>query len=99
MAIPISLLWKVQITCRQRLALVGIFSLAVITMAFAIVRVTVISLLTNQPDVSWLFLWSFIEQTVGGFSLACSPLSFQLQQSILRCYGDLRRLTRYKQQL
>lgn len=67
MAIPISLLWKVQITFRQKVALAGIFSLAVITMSFAIIRVTVISTLTEQPDVSELYMWSSIEQTVGGF--------------------------------
>ncbi|SLM34725.1 hypothetical protein LPUS_00159 [Lasallia pustulata] len=63
-SIPISLLWKVEITVKQKVALAGIFSLAVITMTFAIVRVTVISILTQQPDVSWLYIWSFVEQTV-----------------------------------
>ena len=75
-SIPISLLWKVEITVKQKVALAGIFSLAVITMTFAIVRVTVISILTQQPDVSWLYMWSFVEQTVGEFAPARTPLTF-----------------------
>jgi hypothetical protein len=45
--------------------LIGIFSLTVITTLFAIVRVTVISSLTRQPDPSWAYMWSAIEQCIG----------------------------------
>ncbi|KAL8837434.1 MAG: hypothetical protein Q9170_002518 [Blastenia crenularia] len=64
MAIPISMLWRVQMSLRKKIALVGIFSLAVITTVFAIVRVTSISALTKQPDTSWSYMWSSIEQCV-----------------------------------
>ncbi|KAI0514353.1 hypothetical protein F5B22DRAFT_611247 [Xylaria bambusicola] len=62
--IPISLVWNVQIPTRRKMALIGIFSLVLVTIAFAIVRVVVVSELTHQPDVSWLYLWSAIEQGV-----------------------------------
>lgn len=65
MAIPISMLWKVQMSSRKKVALVAIFSLAIITCVFAIVRVTVISTLTRQPDTSWSYMWSSVEQCVG----------------------------------
>lgn len=93
MAIPISLLWKVQITLRQKVALAGIFSLAIITISFAIIRVTVISVLTEQPDVSWLYMWSFVEQTVGGFSPAWIPLALHHHHNMLDCYAVPSRLT------
>ncbi|KAL9002678.1 MAG: hypothetical protein Q9188_004404 [Gyalolechia gomerana] len=64
MAIPIGMLWKVQMSLRKKLALVGIFSLAVITTIFAIVRVTSISALTHQPETSWSYMWSSIEVCV-----------------------------------
>ena len=65
MAIPINMLWRVQMSLRKKTALVGIFSLAIITCVFAIVRVTVISTLTRQADPSWLYMWSSVEQCVG----------------------------------
>ena len=65
MAIPISMLWRVQMSFSRKAALVGIFSLAVITCVFAIVRVTVISTLTRQPDTSWSYMWSSVEQCIG----------------------------------
>lgn len=40
----------------KKLALTGIFSLVVITMVFAILRVTLISKLTKQPDTSWSYM-------------------------------------------
>jgi len=50
---------------RKKLALIGIFSLVIITMVIAIVRVAVISALTRQPDTSWSYMWSSIEQCIG----------------------------------
>ena len=68
MAIPINILWKVRISLPRKLALSGIFSLVIITMAFAILRVSVISAEADQSELSWLQTWSFIEQSVGQFS-------------------------------
>ena len=76
MAIPISMLWRVQMSFSKKAALVGIFSLAVITCVFAIVRVTVISTLTRQPDTSWSYMWSSVEQCIGMRLL----LPFQIRQ-------------------
>ncbi|KAL8927555.1 MAG: hypothetical protein Q9208_002360 [Pyrenodesmia sp. 3 TL-2023] len=64
MAIPFSMLWKVQMSLRKKVALGSVFSLTVITTVFAVVRVTSVSALTKQPDPSWSFMWSSIEQCV-----------------------------------
>ena len=58
------MLWKVQITLRQKLALGGVFSLTIFIMIFAIIRVVVVSGNSHQPDQTWLYLWTSIEQTV-----------------------------------
>ena len=59
------MLWPVQMSIRKKLALIGIFSLVIITMAIAVVRVAVINALTRQPDTSWSYMWSSIEQCIG----------------------------------
>ncbi|KAI9787411.1 MAG: hypothetical protein M1835_002766 [Candelina submexicana] len=61
MAIPISMLWRSQMSLRKKLVLAGIVSLTVITTVFAIVRVTSVSALSRQPDAPWANMWSFIE--------------------------------------
>lgn len=70
MIIPLALLWNVQIMWQKKLAFLGIFFLVIITMVFAITRVAVVSVLTGQPDTTWLYLWSSIEQCVGMSSSA-----------------------------
>ena len=62
--IPFVILWQVRIPLTKKLALTGIFSLVVITMLFAILRVTLISKLTKQPDTSWSYMWNSIEQNI-----------------------------------
>ncbi|APA11372.1 hypothetical protein sscle_07g061420 [Sclerotinia sclerotiorum 1980 UF-70] len=66
MAIPFCILWTVRLSQKRKLAFAGIFSLAVITMIFAIVRVAVNigSPHSTLFDQSWLYTWSLIEQTV-----------------------------------
>lgn len=64
MLVPVNLLWKVRLSIRKKLALGGIFSVTVIIMVFAIVRVIVISSYSPQPDQSWLYMWSSVEQAV-----------------------------------
>ena len=43
MSMPISILWNVRISLKRKFLLGGLFSLVVITMVVAIVRVTVVS--------------------------------------------------------
>lgn len=87
MTIPSHLLWRVRISTKKKLALFGIFSLVIITMIFAIVRTAVISSLTRQPDTSWSYMWSSIEQNVGMFNVSviivvCTFSNIQQQSSL-----------------
>lgn len=55
---------------RKKAALVGIFSLAIITCVFAIIRVIVISTVTRDSHTTWSSrwnqaLWISVEQCVG----------------------------------
>jgi hypothetical protein len=69
MALPISLLWSVKVSLGRKFLLAGLFSLVVITMAIAVVRVTVVSSgyttthggARQQAEITWLYFWSFIE--------------------------------------
>lgn len=64
MLVPVTLLWRVRLSIRKKLALGGIFSITVLIMVFAVVRVIVVSSYSSEPDQSWLYMWSSIEQTV-----------------------------------
>lgn len=66
------MLWNIKINIRQKLALSGIFSLTVINMIFAIIRVAVVTRQTRTtPDSTWLYLWSAIEPAVGTTQQFC----------------------------
>ncbi|KAL8934197.1 MAG: hypothetical protein Q9216_006027 [Gyalolechia sp. 2 TL-2023] len=64
MAIPIRVLWDVQISPRSKAALLVLFSLTLFTMIVAIIRVT-LSLRHEREDDSWIYVWAAIEPAVG----------------------------------
>ena len=70
--IPILMLWNVKISWRNKLALIGVFSLTIIVIIFSIVRVAVVSSRNTQADITWLFMWSNIEMAV---CKSCQPWS------------------------
>ena len=55
------MLWHVRVPMGQKLMLIGIFSLTVIVMIVAIIRVAIVNSSHKDADVSWLFFWSNIE--------------------------------------
>lgn len=75
LSIPIHLLWKVHISTRYKLALLGVFSLTLFIMAVSIARVILAIDSGPQVDDSWLYTWSAIEHAVG--LLPPIPLVFQ----------------------
>lgn len=64
LALPVNLLWKVQIEIRQKLLLGLVLSLTVFVIVTAIVRMTVVLAQSKKPDLTWLYTWDVIEQTV-----------------------------------
>ncbi|KAG8533599.1 uncharacterized protein KY384_001339 [Bacidia gigantensis] len=64
MAVPINIFWMVQINLRQKVAIASVFLITIIIVIFAIIRVTLINSASYQIDMSWLHLWTSIEQTI-----------------------------------
>ncbi|KAL9002118.1 MAG: hypothetical protein Q9188_004939 [Gyalolechia gomerana] len=62
--VPVNLLRTVRLSVRKKIALSSIFTITVFTMVFAIIRVVVVSSYSKQPNQTWLYLWSGIEQAV-----------------------------------
>ncbi|KAK2616864.1 hypothetical protein QQS21_000242 [Conoideocrella luteorostrata] len=64
MLLPILLLWNVQIRLGKKIALLGIFSLSIITMAVAIARAADIGATQKSnglPDSTYLWFWSSLQ--------------------------------------
>ncbi|KAF2122174.1 hypothetical protein BDV96DRAFT_640238 [Lophiotrema nucula] len=58
--IPITMLWKVRISTRRKLALGAVFCVTIITVTVAIIRVSVLSE-SGTSDMTWLYGWSNVE--------------------------------------
>ncbi|KAL4883815.1 hypothetical protein BJY04DRAFT_216152 [Aspergillus karnatakaensis] len=63
-SLPITLLWNARITLRRKLILMSILSLAVVIIMVAIIRVAVVASKDGNSDITWLWMWSFIEGAV-----------------------------------
>lgn len=61
------MLWNVRIPLHTKLALLSVFSLAVIVMVIALVRLLVIPAGTIATDLTWSSTWS----TVGMATCMC----------------------------
>ncbi|KID62980.1 uncharacterized protein G6M90_00g079820 [Metarhizium brunneum] len=64
MLLPILLLWNVQIRLGKKIALLGLFSLSIITMAVAIARAADIGATQKSnglPDSTYLWFWSSLQ--------------------------------------
>lgn len=72
MALPLRLLWKLQIKKKQKLALAAVFSLAIVIIVVAIVRIVEINPMFKYVDPVWLALWSMTEASVA-VVVACLP--------------------------
>lgn len=74
MAIPIRLLWNLQISIQEKLALGVVFTVGIITMIVAIVRTVSLDRTTSGGQVStqWLIFWGAIEGMVA-IIVGCLP--------------------------
>ncbi|KAF7527350.1 hypothetical protein G7054_g10481 [Neopestalotiopsis clavispora] len=67
MLLPTFLVWNTQIRQSKKLALVGLFSLSIITIVIAITRAVMVDSERRpdgNPDVTWLWFWSAVEPSV-----------------------------------
>ncbi|KUL91762.1 hypothetical protein ZTR_01174 [Talaromyces verruculosus] len=77
MLLPILLLWNIQIRWGKKIALFGIFSLSIITMAIAIARVADVGATQKSnglPDSTYLWFWSSLQS----FLFSCAAAFRQL---------------------
>ena len=77
--IMMPLLWLLpglHINRKEKAALASIFSLSVIVIVVAIIRVVQTSATTQHVDPVWLALWSSIESSVGKLAALSSAIHF-----------------------
>jgi len=78
MAMPLSLLWKVQISTHQKVGLAGIFSVGFIIVIFAIIRAVQVTATARTDTVLFAF-WGILESTVG----MCCFLAFLISTELI----------------
>ncbi|KAF2751074.1 hypothetical protein M011DRAFT_491697 [Sporormia fimetaria CBS 119925] len=76
MALPIQLVWNLQLPRGQKIAVIALFSSGFVCIVFATLRVSQIAVKAKQDDASpeptWLSLWSIIETSVA-VCIGCMP--------------------------
>ena len=77
MALPLPLLWRLQMPIRQKLAVAGVFSLAWVTIAMEILRL--VETEHALPEVTWLY--TSLETEVAVIVAALPAFSFLVSDS------------------
>lgn len=97
MAIPFTILWKARLSRRHKLALIGLFSLVLFTIAAAIVR-TGLGIRQQELgirfDMSWNMVWFSVEVCIGTETSMVTKrqtLNF-IAAIIVSCIGSFRTL-------
>jgi hypothetical protein len=85
MALPLGLLRNLQVTRQQKLGLAVVFSLGLVIVAFAIIRMTQI-LGEARADPAGLALWGIVESSVSVVVGSLPPLKSFLQKKLAK-YG------------
>lgn len=94
MALGLRLLWTLQISAREKVALGAVFLVGVIKITFAVIRVVKIGASAKHVNPIWLALWSMIEASVA-VVVACLP-SFRVLFAHGRRQSQVRRAVRLK---
>ncbi|PYH64418.1 uncharacterized protein BO88DRAFT_429486 [Aspergillus vadensis CBS 113365] len=70
-AVPIPMLWRVRISLRKKIAVLGVFSVGLLSIAAACVRYNTVLQLANNPDETYVLAaslnWCGIEAYVGTY--------------------------------
>jgi len=75
MALPIRLIWNLQMPRTQKVGIMGLFGIGIILIAVATLRVAQIggkAQSSSQPSASWLALWGVIECSIAVI-IGCCP--------------------------
>ncbi|KAL8825387.1 MAG: hypothetical protein Q9170_007811 [Blastenia crenularia] len=102
MALGLKLLWNLQIALKEKLALAAMFSVGLIKITIAVIRVVRIGASATHVNPIWLALWTMTEAAVA-VVVACLP-SFRVlfahgrRRSELRRAINLRKMSRHHSQ-
>ncbi|EHA22331.1 hypothetical protein ASPNIDRAFT_45100 [Aspergillus niger ATCC 1015] len=76
-AVPIPMLWRVRISLRKKIAVLGVFSVGLLSIAAACVRYNTVLQLANNPDETYVLAaslnWCGIEAYVACYHSRSSP--------------------------
>jgi len=75
MALPIQLVWNLQMARGQKAAVIALFASGFICMAFATLRVAQIGIKSENntsPSPTWLALWTIVENAIA-ICIGCCP--------------------------
>ncbi len=75
MALPIRLVWNLQMARGQKIAVIGLFASGFVCMAFATLRVLQIGIKSENstaPSPTWLALWTIVEGAIA-ICIGCCP--------------------------
>ncbi|KAL8919871.1 MAG: hypothetical protein Q9172_004776 [Xanthocarpia lactea] len=89
MGLGLRLLWNLQISAREKVALGAIFSVGLIKITFAVIRVVKIGASATHVNPIWLALWTMIEASVA--IVVASLPSFRVLFAHGRRQSEVRR--------
>jgi hypothetical protein len=75
MALPIRVIWNLQMPHAQKFGVIGLFSIGIILIAVATLRVAQVggkARSSSQPSSSWIALWGMIECSIAVI-IGCCP--------------------------
>ncbi|KAG9194878.1 hypothetical protein G6011_04913 [Alternaria panax] len=75
MALPIQLVWNLQMARGKKIAVVALFASGIVCMAFATLRVVQIGIKSENstaPSPTWLALWTLVENAIA-ICIGCCP--------------------------
>lgn len=73
-ALPVSILWRVRVSPRQKIGLIILFSVTMITIASSLVRMAVSISRKLVMDMAWFVIWGGLEIYIG--SLTLEPVTY-----------------------
>lgn len=99
MVLPIRVIWNLRLPLSQRISIGGIFSVGILCIVMACVRVAQIGEKSNSnstPSSSWLALWGIAESGLGTSKIYNSPSTVPLYNSFRRAgLTDANALLKY----
>lgn len=87
MALPLWLILGLKMSLQQKIGLVAVLSLGVIIIIFSVIRIIVTNTVGQQPEISWLALWSSIESSIAVIVACLASFKVLLSSKKSSSYG------------